>query len=240
MVRIGISGWLYPPWRGVFYPEDLPQRRELEYASRAFDSIEINGTFYSLKNAKTFSRWYRETPEGFVFSVKGSRYITHIKRARGAGKALRRFLGSGLSRLKEKLGPILWQFPPSFRYDPGRMEAFFRLLPRKLRHAVEIRHESFAVPAFYRQLRRHRIALVVADTAGKWPFLMKSTADFMYLRLHGDEEIYASGYTRKALQLWARRIRRWRRAGDVYCYFDNDKKVKAPADARALARMLRA
>jgi uncharacterized protein YecE (DUF72 family) len=238
-VRIGISGWRYAPWRGVFYPEDLAQRRELEFASRAFPSIEINGTFYSLQARPSFERWYRETPPGFVFSVKGSRYLTHILRLREPRKALRRFLGSGLSRLREKLGPILWQFPPSFRYDAALMESFFRLLPADLRHAVEIRHASFVDPSFYRLLRKHGIALVVADTAGKWPFLMKPTADFMYLRLHGDEELYASGYTDEALDRWARRIRAWRRTMDVYCYFDNDKKVKAPVDARNLMRRLR-
>jgi uncharacterized protein YecE (DUF72 family) len=238
-VRIGISGWRYPPWRGVFYPKDLPQRRELEYASRAFPSIEINGTFYSLQSRQSFERWHRETPADFVFSVKGSRYITHILRLREPRGALRRFLGSGLSRLRAKLGPILWQFPPSFRYDAALMDTFFRMLPRKLRHAVEIRHPSFVEPSFYRLLRKHGIALVVADTAGKWPFLMEQTADFMYLRLHGDEELYASGYTGAALATWARRIRTWRRTQDVYCYFDNDKKVKAPVDARNLMRKLR-
>ena len=284
-IRIGISGWRYEPWRGIFYPRDLAQRRELEFAARAFSTIEINGSFYSLQTPASYAAWYRATPENFVFGVKGPRFITHMLRLKNAETALANFLASGLFNLKERLGPILWQFPPSFRYDEERFEQFFSLLPRtttqalalarrrhprmygrsrlaidrdrNLRHAVEIRHESFATPAFIALLRRHGIALVVADTAGKWPLLEDVTADFMYLRLHGDKELYASGYTDAALERWAARIRAWtagseprdaRRAGpsaptrkagrDLYCYFDNDVKVRAPFDADRLMSKL--
>ena len=282
---IGISGWRYPPWRGVFYPPGLPQHRELEYASRALPTIEINGTFYSLQRPESFKHWYEETPPGFVFSVKGARYITHIRRLRDIDAPLANFFASGLFNLREKLGPFLWQFPPSFRYDPKRMKRFFELLPkdteealslarrrerrmvgrvrlaieavRPLRHAVEIRNDSFLDETFVQLLREFNIALVVADTAGKWPYREDVTADFMYLRLHGDQELYVSGYTDEALVRWAKRIRAWRegsqpddahlilanfipqhRPRDVFCYFDNDFKVRAPFDAQHLAEKL--
>jgi uncharacterized protein YecE (DUF72 family) len=284
-IRIGISGWRYGGWRGVFYPEGLAQRRELEYASRRFRSIEINGTFYSLQRPEHFQDWYDATPPGFVFAVKGSRFISHMKRLKDIEKPLANFLASGLFNLREKTGPFLWQFPPQFRFDAGRLEEFFALLPRdaesalalarrrdarvkgrcrlaidcnrELRHAIEIRHESFMDPAFVALLRRHRIALVVADTAGKWPFVEDVTADFVYVRLHGDEVLYTSGYSEAALDLWAERIRAWSAGGeregarkiaalapprarsrDVYCYFDNDAKVKAPFDALRLIAKL--
>lgn len=284
-VRIGISGWRYPPWRGVFYPGDLPQRRELEYASRVFSSIELNGSFYSLQRPESFSAWAGDTPEDFVFSVKGPRYITHLRRLKDVEKPLANFLASGLFRLGPKLGPILWQFPPQMPFLADRFDAFFAMLPhstaealslarrrdqrmtgraalaidadRPLRHAVEVRHESFRSPEFIAMLRRHGLALVVADTAGKWPLLEDLTADFVYVRLHGDEELYVSGYTDRALRHWAGRIEAWRRgteaedavhasprqgralrSRDVYVYFDNDAKVHAPFDAAALARLL--
>ena len=242
-VRIGISGWLYPPWRGVFYPKDLAQKRELAYASRKFESIEINGTFYSLKTPASFQRWYRETPEDFVFSIKGSRYITHIRRLREIEQPLTRFVRQGLSRLREKLGPLLWQFPPNMKYDADRFERFFKLLrkrkqTRDLRHAVEVRNDSFDDPSFLRLLRKYNIAFVIAETAGKWLYREYVTADFVYIRLHGDEVLYVSGYTETALRRWATKIRAWRRSRDVYCYFDNDAKLKAPRDAQALARKL--
>jgi uncharacterized protein YecE (DUF72 family) len=284
-IRIGISGWRYGPWRGVFYPQRLAQHRELEFAARQFPSIEINGSFYSLQRPESYAAWYADTPPGFVFSVKGSRFITHMKRLREIEAPLANFFASGVFNLREKLGPFLWQFPPNFRYERGRFERFFALLPRDtraaaslarrrdarmrgrarlaidanrpLRHAIEIRHDSFLVEDFVSLLREYRIALVVADTAGKWPYCEDVTADFMYLRLHGDKEIYASGYTPRALDRWAKRIAAWscggeppdavkisrrapppRRRRDVYCYFDNDIKVKAPFDARNLIRRL--
>jgi len=284
-IRIGISGWRYEPWRGIFYPRDLAQRRELEFASRAFPTIEINGSFYSLQYPASYQSWYDETPPGFVFAIKGGRYITHLLRLRNCERAMANFFASGIFNLREKIGPFLWQFPPQFRYDEERFEAFFKMLPRDtdralalarkrdarmtgrcrlaidcnrpLRHAVEIRHESFVNERFVAQLRRHRIALVVADTAGKWPYYEDVTADFVYIRLHGDAQLYVSGYTNEALERWAARIRSWtggsepadakrmsstpaarRRSRDVYCYFDNDVKVRAPIDAHNLMRKL--
>jgi uncharacterized protein YecE (DUF72 family) len=279
-VRIGISGWRYKGWRGVFYPQGLPRRRELEYAARIFGSIEINGTFYSLQRPQTFARWADATPEDFVFAVKGSRYITHMLRLANIRKPLANFFASGVLRLGRKLGPILWQFPPQFRFDPKKIEAFFNLLPRdtataqalarrhdkrvsgrswlrvaenvKLRHAMEIRHSSFVDPQFIKLLRRYNVALVCADTVS-WPRLMDVTSDFVYCRLHGSEELYASGYDGKSLNQWAARVAAWARGGepadaerasnepapkraarDVYVYFDNDAKVRAPVDAQGL------
>jgi uncharacterized protein YecE (DUF72 family) len=267
LIRVGISGWRYAPWRGVFYPEGLAQRRELEYCGRHFPTVEINGSFYSLQRPEYYEQWYRETPAGFVFAMKGSRYITHLLRLANIEKPLANFFASGVLALEEKLGPFLWQFPERFRFDPERLEAFFRLLPRTsaqalalarrrdgrmtgrarlaigadrpLRHAIEIRHPSFVNDDFVSLLRKSGVGLVVADTAGKWPKLFDVTAPFVYVRLHGDKELYASGYTKRALDAWARRIRAWDRAGrDVYVYFDNDMKVKAPFDALALMRKL--
>jgi uncharacterized protein YecE (DUF72 family) len=284
-IRIGISGWRYEPWRGIFYPKELAQRRELEFASRAFNSIELNGSFYSLQTPQSYANWYEESPDDFVFSIKGPRYITHIRRLKDIEGPLANFLASGIFNLREKLGPILWQFPPSLRYDEERFERFCALLPhdtkealamarhrearmhgrtrlaidrsRPLRHAIEIRHESFATKSFVAMLRRYGIALVVADTAGKWPYLEEVTTDFMYLRLHGDEQLYASGYTDAALDRWAERIGAWTkgkepadvrkiapakppagRSRDIYCYFDNDVKVRAPFDADRLMQRL--
>jgi uncharacterized protein YecE (DUF72 family) len=280
-VRIGVSGWTYKPWRGAFYPAKLPHKQELAHASRAFSSIEINGTFYSLQRPENFARWAAETPEDFVFAVKGPRFITHIKRLREAEAPLANFLASGLLRLGAKLGPILWQFPPNFRFDdPTRLEAFFDLLPRDteaaarlarrhdhrldgrdwvvtdakrpIRHAMEIRHESFVTPGFTDLLRAHDIALVCADTV-EWPLLMDLTADFAYCRLHGSEELYKSRYGDAALDDWADRVAAWatgtaapkctyadrardvRRRRDVYVYFDNTDKLQAPDDAKRLA-----
>lgn len=283
-IHIGISGWRYAPWRGDFYPEGLLQRRELEYASRAVGSIEINGSFYALQTPERFAGWYAQTPDDFVFSIKAPRYITHVRRLRDIAEPMANFFASGPLQLEDKLGPFLWQFPPSFKFDPGLFRELFELLPRTigqahhcglrsnryadsprprtaagtpLRHAVEIRHESFVQDAFIELLRQHGIALVVADTAGKWPLIEELTADFMYLRLHGDKELYTSGYDEQALSRWEQRIRLWhqgrqpadahrvsqgkapaRRQHDVYCYFDNDIKVRAPYDARRLLEKL--
>lgn len=277
-VRIGISGWTYAPWRGVFYPKGLPQKRELEYASSQFRSIEINGTFYGMQRPDAFADWTDRVPEGFVFAVKAPRYITHIRRLRDATAPLANFIASGLLRLGAKLGPILWQFPPNFRFDAERIEAFLKLLPhdtgaaarlgrkhdnrlkarawlkvdaqRPLRHAFEIRNDTFRDRAFIDLLRKHDVALVCADTVD-WPRLMDVTSDFVYCRLHGSEELYASGYDDQALDDWARRVAAWatgsepadaervggkarRRKRDVYVYFDNDMKVRAPVDAHGL------
>ena len=236
-IYIGISGWRYEPWRGVFYPDALKQDLELEYASRALPSIEINGSFYALQKPESYAAWYEATPPGFVFSCKGNRFITHTKRLKDIDGPVANVLASGVFNLREKLGPFLWQFPPNFKFDPERMEHFLSLLPhdtdeglalarkheprmegkvaleagkkRKLRHAVEIRNDSFIDEAFIAMLRKYKVALVVADTATKWPYFEDVTADFMYLRLHGDEELYASGYSDAALDRWAARISKW-------------------------------
>lgn len=285
-LRIGISGWRYPPWRGTFYPEDLPQREELSYAAGILPVIEINGSFYSLQRPGSYAQWHDATPDDFVFTVKAPRYITHIRRLKEIEAPLANFLASGLFNLREKLGPILWQFPPTFRYDHERMARFLEQLPhdtgaalriargrddwmkgrtrlaidakRPMRHAIEIRHESFLDPAFIELLREHRVALVIAETARRWPMTHDITADFVYMRLHGDEELYKSGYSDEALDKWAERIAAWhrgsepadarkvlhakpptRRPRDVYCFFDNtDVKLRAPHDAQTLMRKL--
>jgi uncharacterized protein YecE (DUF72 family) len=280
-LRIGISGWTYPGWRGVFCPERLPHRRELEYASRKVNSIEINGSFYSLQRPSSYRHWYEETPGDFVFAVKGGRFITHMKKLNDIEVPLANFFASGVLRLQNKLGPILWQFPPNLGFNRERFARFLDLLPRDtaaaaalalheerlsgrswtvpehegtLRHAFEVRHPSFFVPEFLELLRRHNAALVFADTAGIWPYAEDLTADFVYIRLHGAEHLYASGYTESQLDWWAERIRQWMvgsepagadkilpdvavAAGerDIYVYFDNDAKVHAPFDAVRLA-----
>ncbi len=282
IVRIGISGWTYKPWRGNFYPSGLLHADELSYASRQVETIEINGTFYSLQRPDAFARWHDETPEEFVFAVKGPRFITHIRRLREVTTPLANFFASGVLRLEEKLGPLLWQFPPSFRFSAERLDHFLALLPRDtddaaalaehrsdwlaerswiksehrraLRHAIEIRHQSFLDPAFVEVLRRHRVALVFADSVS-WPYAEDVTADFVYLRLHGSEELYASGYTDAALDHWAARIKLWaqglepndarlidpdtRPPPDSGRDVDNDAKVRAPVDARSLRAKLK-
>ena len=264
---IGTSGWLYPPWRGVFYPPKLPHRRELEYISAKLNTVEINGTFYSLQRPESFHRWYAGTPSDFRFAVKGARFITHMKKLAGVQTPLANFFASGVLALKDKLGPVLWQLPPNFGFDPERLTSFFAMLPRStgeaawlarhhderlsgrsytvvdedrpLRHALEIRHKSFAVPAFPDLLREHHISLVVADTAGRWPLLRDVTSDLVYVRLHGDVELYTSGYTDEALENWAAEMRAWLAAGlDVQVHFDNDVKVHAPFDAISLAQKM--
>ena len=284
-VRVGISGWTYPPWRGVFYPADLPHRRELEFAASRMNSVEINGSFYSLQRPSSYRGWFEQTPDDFVFSVKGGRFITHMKKLADVDTPLANFFGSGVLALEHKLGPLLWQLPPMLGFDQDRLAAFFDRLPRTagdaarvaerhdarlrhgavtttladrpLRHALEVRHRSYENPEFVQLLRRHDIALVVADTAGKWPFFEDVTSDFVYVRLHGAQELYVSGYDDDALDWWAARVRAWASGGsstdartvgppaepepagrDVYVYFDNDVKVRAPFDAMALAARL--
>lgn len=257
-VRIGVSGWLYPPWRGKFYPPKLPHSHELQYAATQFPSIEINGTFYSLKRPSTFDKWVAATPDNFVFAIKGSRYITHMRRLRNIDAPLANFFASGLLRLGPKLGPILWQFPPNFQFDPEVFEAFLERLPRDtqaasllaqkhderlngrvwtevgeiarkpLRHAVEIRHPSFVCEEFIRLLRHHHVALVCADTV-EWPRLMDVTADFIYCRLHGSEVLYTSGYSEPDLQKWAARVVAWATGGEAP---DGDRASGKPARIR--------
>ena len=272
-VLIGISGYDYKPWRGRFYPDEIPARRWLEYASRQFDSIELNGTFYSLKSPAVFERWAAEVPDEFVFAVKGGRFITHNLKLRNTEASLGNFYASGVLALGRKTGPFLWQLPGTYSFDPDRLDGFMRMLPRTsreaeavarahdhrlrrgalvdaavdvpYRHAFEVRHPTYFHDEFYDLLRLHRCAFVVADTAGKFPYAEEVTADFVYVRLHGSEVLYASGYTDAELDAWATKIAAWRsgsrpgRAGevarDVYVYFDNDAKVHAPFDARHLA-----
>ena len=234
-VWVGTSGWRYPPWRGTFYPPGLPQRRELAHLAGLVNSVEINGSFYSLQRPESYRAWAAETPDDFRFAVKGSRYITHLKQLRDVRVPLANFLASGVLALGPKLGPLLWQLPPRLRFDAARIDEFLTLLPRStgaaaqlagehdarldgraettvdadrpLRHAVEVRHESFRDPAFVALLRAHDVALVVADTAGKFPYLEDVTAGFVYVRLHGDTELYVSGYAPDALDRWAQRVR---------------------------------
>lgn len=283
-IHIGISGWRYAPWRGDFYPKGLRQKDELAFASRTVSSIELNGSFYALQTPERYAGWYADTPDDFVFSVKAPRFITHVRRLRDIETPLANFFASGVLGLREKLGVMLWQFPPSFTFDAPQFAAFLQALPhdtdqarklarhsaarlhqpgylsaqagQRLRHAVEIRHTSFCCEAFIAQLREAGVALVVADTAGKWPLAEDLTCDFVYLRLHGDKTLYESGYSEAALQQWAARIRAWHTGQDidsprlisqtpgasgpraVYAYFDNDIKVRAPYDARRLLDIL--
>jgi uncharacterized protein YecE (DUF72 family) len=283
-VEIGISGWTYAGWRGTFYPKKLSHKKELEFASRELPTIEINGTFYSLQRPTSFTRWYDSTPKGFVFSVKANRYITHVKKLNDVETPMANFIASGPLALKEKLGPFLWQFPPSLPFDPDKFETFLKLLPmdteeaiwlgkkselpkertylqrdrhQTLRHAVEIRNNSFLNPWFIELLRKYNVAIVFADTAGRWPYMEDITSDFLYLRLHGDEELYVSGYDDETLDFWSERIKRWKKGleapdrltmtddpvikieRDVYVYFDNDSKVRAPVDAKGLIERLK-
>ena len=284
-MRIGISGWRYAPGRGVFYPPGLPQSRELEHAAQRLGSIEINGSFYALQRPDSYCAWRDATPEGFVFAVKGPRFVTHMKKLAGVEKPLANFFASGVLALEDRTGPVLWQLPPNLGFDPDRLARFFALLPRStaaaaelatrhddklaegralttvevdrpLRHVLEVRHASFVDPAFPELLRAHDVGLVVADTAGRWPHLEDLTSDVVYVRLHGDSELYVSGYDDDALDAWAAKVRAWSTGApppdgprltapaddhprDVHVYFDNDVKVRAPFDAMALAARLR-
>jgi uncharacterized protein YecE (DUF72 family) len=284
-IRIGVSGWRYPPWRGEFYPDGLRQADELSYASEKLPTIELNGSFYSLQTPSSYDAWHAATPSEFLFSVKGGRFITHMKRLKDIDKPLANFFASGLFNLKEKLGPILWQFPPNMKYEPQRFADFVCKLPhdtaaaltlarrrdarmtgravlsidavRPMRHAIEIRNETFLDPTFINLLRLHNIALVVADTGARWPQPADVTADFLYLRLHGATELYKSRYSDGELRRWGNRVRAWcageqptdvervmpdarvaRSPRDVFCYFDNTDKLHAPRNARRLMQML--
>lgn len=287
--RIGISGWRYAPWRKQFYPEGLTQKNELYFASRAVNSIEINGSFYALQTPTRYQGWHDDTPDDFVFSVKAPRFITHIKRLNDVEHPIANFFASGVLNLRKKLGPILWQFPPSFKFDSALFAEFLQLLPgttkaatesvrkyhpefepplkrsSRLRHCVEIRNKSFVDPVFSDMLKKFNVALVVADSAGRWPYLEEITSDFVYMRLHGDAELYRSGYSDAALQRWFEGMLLWAdgkqpadaqriadssdsNAGskspqqsesrDIFCYFDNTDKLWAPYDARKILAKL--
>ena len=284
-IRIGVSGWRYPPWRGAFYPAGLRQADELAYAAQKLPTVEINGSFYSLQTPASYAAWHDTTPPGFIFGVKGGRFITHMKRLRDIDKPLANFFASGIFRLQEKLGPVLWQFPPNMKYQPQLFADFIGKLPmdtaaaltlarrrdarmtgraalsidavRPMRHAMEIRNETFLDPDFITLLRRHNVALVVADTGNRWPQPHDVTSDFIYLRLHGATELYQSRYSDAELHSWADRLRAWsagdqppdahlvmpnakirRIPRDVFCYFDNTDKLHAPSNARQLMRLL--
>ena len=241
-IRVGISGWTYPPWRGNFYPDGLPQKLELAYASRRFNAIEINGTFYSLQRPSTFETWYESTPPGFVFTLKGGRYVTHLRKLREPRQGLANYFASGLLHLREKLGPILWQFPPFLSFDEDRLKEFFELLPRDtlelarlakehdaflegrvelepdakrpVRHAVEFRHESFLTDRFITLLRQYNVALVVADVASRFPTAEDVTTDWVYVRLHGSRQLYVSGYSPREIKAWAAKFRAWHKGGE--------------------------
>jgi uncharacterized protein YecE (DUF72 family) len=265
---IGISGYAYPEWRGTFYPSGLPAREQLAYAAQRFSTIELDGTFYSLKTPEIFSRWAAAVPaKGFVFAVKGSRYITHMRKLAGVEVALANFYASGVLALGKKTGPFVWQLPSTFHFDAGRLERFLALLPQgaaaaerlaaaheerlagraltrspakiRYRHALEIRHPSWLVPACFELCRARDVALVIADTAGKFPVADELTASFVYARLHGSRELYRSGYTEEELRAWADRVRRWTGEGrDAYVYFDNTAEGFAPRDAARLAELV--
>jgi uncharacterized protein YecE (DUF72 family) len=264
-VRVGVSGWRYPHWRGGFYPPKLRQKDELAYAASKLDTVEINGSFYSLQTPTSYARWRDETPDGFVFAVKGSRFITHMKKLANVEVPLANFLASGVLALGPKLGPILWQLPARFPRNLERLAAFFRLLPRDtraaaeqaaghdvrvegrsfagydevrpVRYALEVRHPDLVVPEALALYREHHVALVCADTAGIWPLHVEPTTDFAYVRLHGATELYASGYTASELDTWAERIRAWN-VTHAFVYFDNDARGHAPNDAAALRERL--
>jgi uncharacterized protein YecE (DUF72 family) len=271
VVRVGISGWRYPAWRGDFYPKGLPQRRELAYAAEHLTSIEVNGSFYSLQRPSSYAAWRADATgarPGFVFSVKGPRYVTHLKRLRDVDVALANFFASGVLALGPALGPVLWQLPENLRLDVAVLDDFLGRLPRTtteaaalaahhddkvpddralttaederpIRYALEFRSPTFAVAVAYDVLRAHGVATVYADTAGRWPKVDEDTAAHRYVRLHGDQELYASGYTDRALDEWAARCRGWAAAGqDVVVYFDNDIKGYAPHDAMRLIERL--
>jgi uncharacterized protein YecE (DUF72 family) len=253
-VFVGISGWRYTPWRGNFFPGTLPQRLELAYAARRFNALEVNGTFYSLQRPELFAAWHDDSPPGFVFALKGARFITHMKKLRDCETPLANFFASGPLRLRDKLGPVLWQFPPHLGFDEERFRRFFEMLPRDtleaarlarrhdsrmkgrscldadacrpVRHAVEFRHDSFLTESFVALLREHGIAMVVADVAGRFPVAHDVTSDWVYVRLHGARRLYVSGYMPREIETWAQRVEAWRAGGE-------------PADALRISRPAR-
>ncbi len=275
-VRTGVSGWNYAGWRGDFYPRGLPHRLELEHASGLMGAVEVNGSFYSLQRPSSYRSWAARVPPDHLLAVKGSRFITHMKKLRGVDEALATFFSSGPLLLGPHLGPFLWQLPARTVFSPEVLADFFSRLPRtaaqaarlargetgrvearfgedpwrraaqgtadrRLRHAIEVRHESFRSEEFFALCREHDVSVVVSDGAGKWPVIDEVTSDHVYVRLHGGEELYTSGYGPEALDAWAARVRTWSEHPDVeqvLVFFDNDVKVRAPYDAIALADRL--
>jgi uncharacterized protein YecE (DUF72 family) len=239
-IRVGIGGWVFAPWRGSFYPEGLKQAKELDYASSRLSSIEINGTFYGAQKLSSFEKWHRETPADFVFSVKGTRYATYRTELGEAGPSVERFFSTGVLALKEKLGPILWQLPGNARFDAGRLEAFLQLLPKereglKIRHVFEAPHESFASQEALDLLRKYGVAVPMVDSEGR-VLVAERTADFLYVRLRRAVEEEPAGYSPEALQEWAEKLKA---AGvDCFVYFINGAKIRCPAAAQALIKLL--
>jgi len=260
MIRVGIGGWVFKPWRGTFYPKGMPQAQELSYASRHLTSIEINGTFYRTQKPDSFRKWADETPDDFVFSLKGPQFATNRRVLAEGGSSIDRFFTSGVLELKSKLGPILWQMAPAKKFDPDDFAAFLALLPQKLdgrpiRNVVEVRHESFLTPAFIALLRKFSVAVVLVESA-KHPMIADVTGDFVYLRLQGTSEKIKTGYAAAALDAWAKRSREWEKGGapddlatiagkpgkakrDVFVYMISGAKERAPAAAMALIERLK-
>ena len=244
-IHIGVGGWTYEPWRGVFYPDDLVQKRELEYASRALTSIEINGTYYSTFKPDSWMKWRDETPDGFVFSVKASRYCTNRKILSDMGESMERFLGQGMTALGDKLGPINWQFMGTKKFDADDFEGFLKLLPKerdglRLRHALEVRNPTFDTPAFHDLAAKYGVAIVYAedDEEPTWPRIDQPTADFTYARLMSSREDEPTGMSPADLDAIADRTRAWAKRGEVFAYFIAGAKVRNPAAAQALITRL--
>ncbi|PRY31013.1 DUF72 domain-containing protein [Umezawaea tangerina] len=236
-IRIGTSGWTYPEWRDAFYPRGLPRPKELEHLAARVNSVEVNGTFYSLRSPTDYHSWATRTPTDFVLSVKGPKHITHTKRLHDVQSDLTAFFTSGISELGAKQGPVLWQLPPWLPFEASRLTTFLTQLPPG-RHAVEARHSTFDTPEFTDLLHSHNIATVLADSGGKYPVLDTPTADFIYIRLHGPGELYVGDYSEAALEGWAERVRGWAVERDVFVYFDNTMSGAAPYNAMALSERL--
>jgi uncharacterized protein YecE (DUF72 family) len=259
-IRIGIGGWTYEPWRGVFYPDKLAQKRELEYASSKLTSIEINGTYYGSQKPESFAKWHDETPDDFVFALKGTRFTTNRRVLSEAGESIERFFKSGVMELKKKLGPINWQFMPTKKFDPADFEGFLKLLPKRIdgrdiRHAVEVRHDSFKTPDFIALVREHGVAVVIAADSD-YPQITDITAPFVYVRAMGTSEKEKLGYSKARLDLWAERAKTWASGGvpegletvdkkkpaktsrDVFLYIISGFKERNPAAAMALIERL--
>jgi uncharacterized protein YecE (DUF72 family) len=259
-IYVGIGGWTYEPWRGVFYPKGLPHARELAYAAEHLTSIEVNGTFYSTQSPKTFHKWASEVPDGFIFALKGPRYAVNRRVLKEAGDSIKRFIDSGITELGDKLGSLLWQFAPSKKFDEADFGSFLELLPktldgRPLRHVVEVRHESFKTPAFIALVRKFNMPVVFAEHE-TYPAIADITADFVYARLQKGNEKLKAGYPPKALEQWAKRAQTWAQGGepkdlpkigdapaakqprDVFIYFIHEAKLRAPAAAMALIERL--